>query len=91
MQQTNYATQKREICDYVEQDKKAVFTVHCKQQSLRVHSQVRVHVPNSAKDQVPDGVSISRRTMTCVARCLVSLPIAESGPVAMTERSHRAR
>ena len=46
---------------------------------------------NSAKDQVPDGVSISRRTMTCVARCLVSLPIAESGPVAMTERSHRAR
>ena len=29
--------------------------------------------------------------MTLVARCLVPLPIAGSGPVATTARSHRAR
>ena len=60
-------------------------------QPLRVHSQVLVHVPKFKKDQVPDGINTSRRTMTCMARCLVPLPIAGSGPVATTARSHGAR
>ena len=47
--------------------------------------------PSSEKEQVPDGVSTSRRNMTLVARCLVPLPIAGSGPVATTARSHGAR
>ena len=47
--------------------------------------------PNSEKDQVPVGINTSRRTMSCVARCLVPLPIAGSGPVATTARSHGAR
>ena len=49
MQQTNYATQKRETCELrgcQQGNKKSRFTIHCKPpQPLRVHSQVLVHVP----------------------------------------------
>jgi hypothetical protein len=49
MQQTNYATQKRETCELrgcQQVNKKSRFTIHCKPtQPLRVHSQVLVHVP----------------------------------------------
>ena len=72
---------------------KVAIPIHCRlTQPLRVLSRVLVHVPMfRKKEQVPKGVSKSRRKMTLAARCLVPLPIAGSGPVATTKRSHRAR
>ena len=95
MQQTNYATQKRETCELrgcQQGNKKSrlLYTVNQPSLSESTHKYLFT-CPNSEKDPVPDGINTSRRTMTCMARCLVPLPIAGSGPVVMTARSHRAR
>ena len=68
------------------------FAIHCKLTSLSesTHKYLFTY-PHSEKYKVLDGVRIRMRTVTYVARCLVPLPIAGSGPVAMITRSHRAR
>ena len=68
------------------------FIIHCKLTSFSESTHKYLFTcPNSEKYKVPDGVSIRRRTVTFVARCLVPLPMAGSSPVAMTTRSHGAR